>query len=294
MRLPRSPRLSVIVISRNEGLWLRTTVENLVDTLPEKSEVIVVDDASGDGSADFLRRRRRGPRLLRAPGLGVARARNFGARRTSGEVLVFVDAHVRLGKGWWQPLVEALRERAAGAAAPAVADTETPRVFGYGFTLPEADLVPRWLKRRSVTPFHAPVLPGCCLAMSRLVFESTGGFDEGLRGRGGVDAETGVRLWLLGYENWVVPESKVWHLFRRAAPYSVSRTDVMHNRLRLAMSHLKGARIRRVVGALRSDPALGDALLLTAGSDVIKRRRHLFSLRLHDDDWLFSRFAIRW
>jgi glycosyltransferase involved in cell wall biosynthesis len=294
MRLPRSPRVSVVVISRNEGPWLRATVENLGDTLPENSEVIVVDDGSRDGSADFLRRKRKGPRLLRAPGVGVARARNFGARRTSGDVLMFVDAHVRLSSDWWQPLVETLREPRAGAAAPGVADTQKPRVFGYGFTLPEADLVPRWLKRCRAAPFHAPVLPGCCLAISRGVFESTGGFDEGLRGRGGVDAETGVRLWLLGYENWVVPEAKVWHVFRTRAPYAVSRIDVTHNRLRLAMSHLKGSRVRRVLAALQSEPALGDALLLTAAGDIARHRVDLCSRRVHDDDWLFARFAIRW
>ena len=46
--------LSVIVISLNEGDFLRRTVDNLLDTLPPSTEIIVVDDGSKDGSTDFL------------------------------------------------------------------------------------------------------------------------------------------------------------------------------------------------------------------------------------------------
>jgi len=44
-------RISVVVISRNEGGELRRTVENFDDTLPAGSEIVVVDDGSTDGSA---------------------------------------------------------------------------------------------------------------------------------------------------------------------------------------------------------------------------------------------------
>ena len=47
-------RLSVVVISLNEGESLRRTVDNLRDTLPSESEIIVVDDSSTDGSSGFL------------------------------------------------------------------------------------------------------------------------------------------------------------------------------------------------------------------------------------------------
>ena len=43
-------KISVIVVTRNEGAELRRTVENLRDTLPARSEIVIVDDASTDGS----------------------------------------------------------------------------------------------------------------------------------------------------------------------------------------------------------------------------------------------------
>jgi GT2 family glycosyltransferase len=286
--------ISMVVISRNEGEWLRRTVEDLTRTLPPTSEILVVDDGSDDGSADFLQAASNGVRLLRTSGIGVARARNLGARRSSGDVIVFADAHLRLQPGWWQPLVEVLHRPNAGAAAPAVADVANPEAFGYGFTFPSPDLVPHWLEQLDHRPFHAPILPGCCLAMTRAVFKRTGGFDRGLKARGGIDAETGVRFWLQGYENWVVPESRVWHLFRTSAPFWVKRPEVIHNRLRLANLHFNRQRVRVVRQALAEDPAYERALQLVAGSDAATRRRKLRAARVHDDCWFFHKFGLLW
>ena len=283
--------ISAVVVSRNEGAWLRRTVEDLARTLPAASEIVVVDDGSEDGSGDSLGAR---CKLIRTSGLGVARARNLGARKTSGDVIFFADAHLQLRAGWWQPLVDALRRPKAGAAAPAVADMANPEVFGYGCTIGSADLTPSWLKARDQMPVHAPILPGCCLAMTREVFKLTGGFDRGLKSRGGIDAETGVRFWLQGYENWIVPESKVWHLFRTSAPFRVKRADVFHNRLRLAALHFNRERMRKVRQALLEDPAYERALQLVAQSDLAARRKQLRATRVHNDSWFFHKFGISW
>src|SRR5436853_987845 len=51
---PVQMKISVVVNSRDEGPWLRETVENLAGTLPADREILVVDDGSVDGSGDFL------------------------------------------------------------------------------------------------------------------------------------------------------------------------------------------------------------------------------------------------
>src|SRR5260370_14241143 len=101
-------KISVVVISRNEGSELKRTVENFDDTLPAGGEVIVIDDGSTDGSADHLALRRDRIRLHRAQGYGVARARNFGARQARCHVIVYADAHLRLRSDWWQSIVAVL------------------------------------------------------------------------------------------------------------------------------------------------------------------------------------------
>jgi len=198
--------LSVIVISRNEGKELRRTVENLDDTLPEGGEIVVVDDGSTDGSADLLVRRRGRVKLHRTHSLGVARARNFGARRARGNTLVFADAHIGLGKLWWRPLLEILNDPKVGGAAPAVTDPPRMEEKGYGLRLQGPDLEVAWLRKKARVPFPAPIVPGCCMAMRRDVFEAMDGWDEGMLQRGGVDNEACVRLWLLGFDLMIAPE----------------------------------------------------------------------------------------
>ena len=288
------PSISVVVISRNEGRRLRETVENLLDTLPARAGILVVDDGSTDGSSGFLARRRpRRVRLRRTGGIGVAAARNWGAARTSGEIVIFADAHIRVEPGWWQPLVELLDRPRAGAAAPAIADARKTKNIGYGLILTGPDLRVRWVSARPAGPSRALVLPGACLAMRREVFQATG-FDGRLRARGGVDNELCLRLWLLGYELWVTPESVVRHHFRRRAPFPVDWADALYNRFRLAFVHFSPARIARVVHALSSDPEAGEAICRLLDSEVADRRAEMLRRRVRGDDWLFARFGLKW
>src|ERR1035438_6540074 len=118
--LPLCPSVSVVIISRNEGSELRETVRNVLTTLPQKQrEVIVVDDSSTDDSTDFLRELPE-VRMLPATGLGVARARSYGASQATGDVILFADAHVRAPAGWHEPLLDALRDHRTGAVAPGI------------------------------------------------------------------------------------------------------------------------------------------------------------------------------
>lgn len=286
--------IGVVVISRNEGAFLRRTVDNLEDTLPGSSSVVVVDDGSTDGSADFLAERNGRARLVRARNLGVARARNLGASRCRGDVVVFADAHIALQADWWRPLVEIVQQPGVGAAAPAIVNLGSAPRIGYGMQFKGPSLDVRWFHRKPKAPCAAPILPGCCFAMRREVFQAAGGWDEGQLQRGNVDTEGCVRLWLLGYELIVTPETVVGHLFRKRSPYPVGWAEYLHNRMRLAWIHLNPERAGKVVAALRHSPRFGEALWLLLDGGVAARRREMLAARVRDDDWLFERFGMRW
>jgi GT2 family glycosyltransferase len=289
-----APSISVVVVSRNEGEHLRRTIENLEDTLPDSGNVIVVDDGSTDGSADYLARRRGRVRLVRSEGLGVTRARNLGARQTRGQIIVFADAHLHLQPHWWKPLADQLRRQHVGAVAPVITPMDDPSkgLHGVTFLGPSMDVC--WLSNETNRAVPVPILPGCCLAMRREVFLKTGGWDDGMLHRGNVDNELCIRLWLLGYELRVTPDTTVGHLFRQRSPYSVGWAEYLHNRLRLAFIHLAPLRLRKVVAALMPRLYLGVALHLIAQGDSAQRRRELLARRVRNDDWFFERFDLKW
>src|SRR3954468_14900843 len=114
--------ISVVVLSLNEGEMLQRTVSGLDATLPKAAEIIVVDDGSRDGSADFLNGSSRRTRLIRTENLGVARGRNYGARQARGRILVISDAHIDVPAGWWKPLVKILKDPKVGIVGPGLTD----------------------------------------------------------------------------------------------------------------------------------------------------------------------------
>jgi len=288
-----SASISVVVIGRNEGRELARTVENFDDTLPAAAEVVVIDDGSTDGSGKRVKLRRGRITMTRVANYGVARARNLGARKGRGGVIVYADAHVRLEPDWWRPMLDVLEDRRVGSVAPAITGYNGGRL-GYGLTFRNASLEVRWRRRRPRVAEAAPIIPGCCFATRRDVIEATGGWDEAQRQRGNIDNEGCVRLWMLGYELMITPDTVVAHKFRKRSPYRVGWPEFMFNRLRLAFAHFGPARLGRVVASLRNYPGFGDALAILAESDIAERRRELQARRVRDDDWYCKRFNMTW
>lgn len=283
-------KISVVVITRNEGAELRRTVENLQATLPPRSELVIVNDGSRGRLAELPRPRR----ILHARGLGVARARNFGARHTSGDLLVFADAHIRVEANWWRPLALLLENPRIGAASPAVTHLPPVAQAGYGLTFKEPDLSVKWLPQKSARPFAVPIIPGCCLAMRRDTLQSIGGWDDGLLHRGGVDNELSVRMWTLGYDLYIEPRVLCRHLFRTESPYHVGWPEYLHNRLRLALAHFSAPRMAKVIAALHTHEQFGAAMELALASGIGERRRDMLRCRVRTDDQYFRRFSIPW
>ena len=289
------PRISVVIIARNEAGWLPETIDSFRSTLPEGSQIVVVDDGSQDGGADFLRKRGRKALLVRTPGLGEAKARNLGMRHATGDIIVCADAHLRLPPDWWAPMTELLEDPKVGAVSASISMMGHTSRRGCGLEISDAELTARWLKKRSDQPYPVPLLPGGFLAMCRETYAAIGGFDEAMPQLGALDMELSIRMWLLGYELWVVPEVVVAHRFKSGRNPSKRRCAVfMHNLLRMAFVHFNGPRITRVVEALHQFEGFPEGLAMTMESDVAARRSELYARRVRDSEWYFERFNNRW
>lgn len=284
--------ISLVIISRNEGSELEATVSNLMQTVPARQrEIIVVDDGSTDGSTNFLIALPE-IRVLHSDGIGVARARNLGARHATGDVIVFCDAHIRAPQNWTPPFLEALEDPRVGACAPGIYSTLEPDRRGYGLYIDGPDLHTSWHAAKPQVPTEVAILPGCFLAMRRGVFQATGGFDPGMRQLGGNDNELSFRFWTFGYELLIVPQVEVGHLFRTAAPYETTWAAVVHNRLRMAMVHFAAPRIERVVEALVQYDRFPAGLAMMIGGDHGERRIAIAKQRRFDDVSYFKAFDL--
>jgi len=84
-------KLSAIVLSKNNRDTIAPCITSVLQALPKKKEVIVVD-ASTDGSELFLQNLRDRIKYVRDSGDGIGLARNRGIEKSVGDIICFVDA----------------------------------------------------------------------------------------------------------------------------------------------------------------------------------------------------------
>ena len=87
------PLVSILIPCHNAAAWLAQTVESALAQTWPRTEIIVVDDGSGDDSrAIAARHRPQGVMLLAQPNRGASAARNAAIAASRGEWLQFLDA----------------------------------------------------------------------------------------------------------------------------------------------------------------------------------------------------------
>ncbi len=84
--------VSVIIPTYNRCAMLREAVESVLSQTFRELELIVVDDGSGDGTAELLAGYGNSITTLRTARHGVSAARNIGALRATGRWLAFLDS----------------------------------------------------------------------------------------------------------------------------------------------------------------------------------------------------------
>jgi glycosyltransferase involved in cell wall biosynthesis len=87
-----APRFSIVITCYNQREFIASAVDSALSQSPRFREVIVVDDASTDGSRDVLKKYGRSIEFITlSHNLGAVEARNQGAARARGHYLVFLD-----------------------------------------------------------------------------------------------------------------------------------------------------------------------------------------------------------
>ena len=101
--MPPELSISVIVPVYNGGDTLAACLQALQNQTRLPDEIIVVDDGSTDDSAEIADRF--GLKVLRQRNAGPAAARNLGAQRAQGQLLLFTDADCCPASDWVERMV---------------------------------------------------------------------------------------------------------------------------------------------------------------------------------------------
>ena len=245
------PTASVILVFHNEG-WstLVRTVHSIINTSPPHllHEVVMVDDFSTKEHLkgkleDYIKQFNGKVKLYRnAERLGLIGTRTRGAKLSTGDVIVFLDAHCECNKNWLVPLLARIRYDRTIMAVPTIDGIDWDNfgyrpvystvhhrgIFEWGFLYKESQVPQQELDRRqhSSEPYRAPTHAGGLFAMDRKYFFEMGAYDPGLKIWGGENFELSFKLWQCGGSIEWVPCSRVGHVYRNHMPYGFGKVDV--------------------------------------------------------------------
>jgi GT2 family glycosyltransferase len=188
----------------------------LADDYP-RFRVIVVDNASTDGTAEFVEQEYPSVKVIRnESNFGFGRASNVGAAHAPGEYLAFLNQDAVVAPGWLASSVVALEgQPEAALATPQILVLAHPdsinacgnqsHYTGLSFCRGAGQPAGSFTKLEKVN-----AVSGAAFVMRKDVFEQLGGFDEDFF-MYMEDIDLSWRARLAGYSCLYVPDATVYH-----------------------------------------------------------------------------------
>lgn len=162
----KKPLISIIIPAYNEDKYIRKTLRSAKRQSYPHKEIIVVNNASTDLTSEKIK-----PYTYREIYLnekGISLAKNAGARKANGDILVFLDADSIMRKDLLDKVFEAYQEGYLAGIAKAAFDKQTFMSTLYT----HAQYITRTLLLK---------IPAAFLYIKKDVFFNLGGFDESLK-----------------------------------------------------------------------------------------------------------------
>lgn len=196
-------KVSVIIPTYNEKKVILNCLESLGKQTLEDFEIIVVDDGSTDGTKKEIKNLHKvvpSIKLLSQDHKGPGAARNFGAGKAKGEILVFVDADMTFDENFLKKLTTPITK---GKVFGTFSKEEY--VSNWENALPRCWSVNEGWEKRRRHPKNYPDTQPVFRAILKSEFEKVKGFTPG----GYTDDWSLSKK--LGYEAVNAPDAKFYH-----------------------------------------------------------------------------------
>lgn len=220
------PRVSIVILNWNGRGYLQQFLPSVLASTYENLEVVVADNASTDGSQDFLRSQFPGVRLITlGENYGFARGYNEALKQVRADYYVLLNSDIEVTPGWIHPIIRLMESDASvGACQPKLIQYYDRTRFEY------SGACGGWIDRFGY-PFArgrifdvcetdegqyndvAPVFwaSGAAMFVRAEIYHRMGGLDEYLFAHQ-EEIDLCWRMQLAGHSVYCCPESVVYHV----------------------------------------------------------------------------------
>jgi N-acetylglucosaminyl-diphospho-decaprenol L-rhamnosyltransferase len=210
-------RLSAVIVTYNSRDAVASALPALVAQLGAGDELVVVDNASSDDTLDVVRRIAPDAVIVPNPrNDGFAGGANLGARRATGDLLLFLNPDATPAPGFADAIRAPLRDRRGWAAWMGLVTAEHGRVVNTNGGIVHFTGI-AWAGEAGAAapgsldgPREVPFVSGACLAVPRDRWQQVGGFAEDFF-MYHEDVDVSLRLRLSGGRIGVEPTAVVDH-----------------------------------------------------------------------------------
>jgi GT2 family glycosyltransferase len=245
----KNPKVSIIIPHWNGIDILSECLESLLQTDYHNLEIIVVDNASTDGSPDLISLNFPQVKLLEnSQNYGYAGGCNRGAEIADGDYIVFLNNDTIQDSKWISPLVDFLNLNPKVAAVqPKILNFYDREKFDYagaaggwldilGFPFARGRVFNEQEKDKGQYNKIRPVFwtSGTAFMIRKFDFESAGRFDESFFAHQ-EEIDLCWRLHLMDKETWAIPSSVVFHKNGATLPMFSRKKQYLNHRNSLQM-----------------------------------------------------------
>jgi len=219
---PNNASASVVIPNWNGRDLLAKYIPSIIEGLAgnPNNEIIVVDNGSQDGSAEFLREQFPSVRLLALDrNLGFGGGSNAGFRAAKNDIVVLLNSDMRVERDFLAPLLDAFTDETVFSVACQIFFSDPNKLRE------ETGLTQSWWENGSLrvrhrddraiqVPYPCAYGGGGSCAFDRRKFLQLGGFDKLLAPFYMEDTDVGYLAWKRGWKVLYQPRSVVYHEHR--------------------------------------------------------------------------------
>ncbi len=247
--------LSIIIVNYNVKVFL----QNLLDSIQKASsgiqtEVIIVDNASDDGSIEFLREKYPQIKLIvNKTNLGFGKANNIGLKEAKGKYILLINPDAIVAEDTFSKMIEFFNQTPdAGLAGCKILNpdgtlqlpcrrsfpgpwTSFTKVTGLSTLFPKSKIFARYnltyLDENQT--YEVDAISGSFMMMRKEVYDKVGGFDEQFF-MYGEDLDLCYRIQKAGHKVYYVHSTQIIHYKGESTKRSnIDETKVFYNAMHL-------------------------------------------------------------
>lgn len=233
------PKVSVVILNWNGKPYIKECLDSVLNTDYQNLEIIVVDNASTDGSQEIIKNEYPQIILFENPkNLGFCNGNNMGIKRASGDIIVLLNNDTKVDKDWIKEIVKK-------------ADDPKVGVVGCKLYFPKSRIIQSLGYREKFIGFWENIgtgqedkgqfdniedvdyVSGAALAVKREVLQKVGLL------RPPEDIDLCYRARKAGYRVVVAPNAIVYHYGSASWKYFPIKGMYLHNknRVRFILNH---------------------------------------------------------